>query len=72
MAIDATSENITAPARLINHSMANANINVKLCKCKTKHLYFVAKQKITAGTQLMYDYNHTRKHVISNLTWLNK
>jgi hypothetical protein len=72
MAIDATSENITAPARLINHSKANANLNVKLCNCKTKHLYFVAKQKITSGTQLLYDYNDTRKHVISKLTWLNK
>ena len=72
MAIDATSETITAPARLINHSKANGNLKVKICNCSIKHLYFVAKEKITAGTQLMYDYNDTRKHVISNLTCSTK
>ena len=55
MSIDAKSENIQAPRRLVNHSKTNANMNVKMTS--DKRLYFVAKNNITAGSQLLFDYN---------------
>ena len=50
MSIDATSENVQAPGRLVNYSKKNANKNVK--KTSDNRFYFVAKNIITAGSQL--------------------
>lgn len=68
MCIDGTSENIKDPGRLVNHSKKSANMIVKLYDT---NLVFVAKEKITVGSQLFYDYNDTRKDVINENMWLN-
>ena len=68
MSIDATSENIQAPGRLVNHSKTYANMNVKMTS--DKRLYFGAKNNINAGSQLLFDYNDNRKYVINDNIWL--
>ena len=43
-------------------------MNVK--KTSDNRLYFVAKNNITAGSQLLFDYNDNRKDVINDNNWL--
>ncbi|KAF7456206.1 histone lysine methyltransferase SET8 [Cryptosporidium felis] len=70
--IDATDENSDfGPGRLINHSRKNPNISTKVLMVgSTPRLFFVSKQNITHGEELLFDYGDNRPESTLHHPWL--
>lgn len=68
--IDATSESGRL-GRLVNHSRLNPNLLTKVVTFKdTPRLILVARDDITAGTELLYDYGDRSKESLAAHPWL--
>ena len=69
--IDATCENTGGLGRLINHSRRNPNVRaVAKVFSGIPRLYFVAKKKIEAGNEILYDYGDKSKESVETFDWL--
>ena len=68
--IDATSESGRL-GRLVNHSRLNPNLLTKVVTFKDiPRLILVARDDITAGTELLYDYGDRSKESLAAHPWL--
>ena len=60
-----------ALGNFINHSQNNGNLSPKVHEIGNRPcLYFVAKNQIEAGDQLLYDYGHRSKDSLKNFPFL--
>lgn len=57
--------------RLINHSITDANLKPEAALIDNKAtVYFVCKEDIQCGSELLYDYGDRRKEVLEKEPWL--
>mgnify|MGYP003622329124 CR=1 FL=1 len=56
-------------SRLINHSKKHANLKPEYVY---DHIWFRARRDIEPGTELLFDYNETRKDVLAANPWLKE
>lgn len=67
--VDATAES-NKLGRLVNHSR-NGNLATRIVEVgNTPHLVLIAKEDITSGTEITYDYGDRSRESIQNYPWL--